>query len=226
MDCFGTCFTHAQTSDVKLPCKRPRSPLQRWRQPLSSPLQVPLKSLQAPFKPSWSLPKVKPPLKPPSSRLQATFKPLEAPLHLRKASSPLQAPLKPLWSPFQAPLKPSEGEVPFKRLLSPFEAPFKPRSSPFEVPLKPSEGEVPFDLQTFVFPPPSWLSDPLSLLEGGFWREYLGTSLLEGDFKRLEVFSAEGELEESLKGTSSLEGLKGVWYAIDCFGIYFTHAQT
>ena len=174
MDCFGTCFTHAQTSDVKLPCKRPRSPLQRWRQPLSSPLRAPLKPLQAPFKPPWSLPKVKPPwsplqapLKPPSSPLQAS----RSPLHLRKASSPLEAvfeaPFKPPWS--LPKVKPPSR--PFKPPWSPLQAPFKPLWSPLEAfrrwsPLRPSD----------LRPPPPWPPDPSSLLEGGFWRGYLGTS--------------------------------------------------
>ena len=81
MDCFGTCFTHAQTSDVKPPCKRPRSPLQRWRQPLSSPLQALLKPLQAPFKPPSPSEGFKPP---------STFRPSSPPPSPSDPSSPLE----------------------------------------------------------------------------------------------------------------------------------------
>ena len=155
MDCFGTYFTHAQTSNVKppwsplqAPFKHPRSPLQRWR-------------LQAPFKPSWS--------------------PLEARFNPPSRWSPLEAPFKPPWSPLEAPFKNPRSplqrwrlQAPFKPPWSPLEAPFKPPWSPLQAPLKPSEGEAPFDLQTFV-PPPS-PPDPSSPLEGGFWRGGLGTS--------------------------------------------------
>ena len=158
MDCFGTCFAHAQTSDVKPPCKRPRSPLQRWRQPLSSPLQAPLKPLQAPFKPlQASSPSegFKPLLKPLWSHLQALLKPsegeapLKPPSSLSKASSPSEG-FKPSSSPLEAPFKPLEAPFTFRRL----QAPLKPPSSPLEAPLKPSEGEALFDLQTFVPPSP------------------------------------------------------------------------
>ena len=91
MDCFGTCFTHAQTSDVKPPCKRPRSPLQRWRQPLSSPLQAP--STEG-FKPPWS-------------PLQAPLKPSEGEAPLKPPSSPLQAPSSLSKPPSPSPPPPS-----------------------------------------------------------------------------------------------------------------------
>ena len=70
MDCFGTCFTHAQTSDVKPRCL----------EAFSAKVQAPLKPSEgeAPFKPPWS------PSKPPSP--SEGFKP---------PSSPLEAPLKP-----------------------------------------------------------------------------------------------------------------------------------
>ena len=120
MDCFGTCFTHVQTSDVKPPCKRPRSPLQLWRQPLSSSLRAPSKppSPSEGFKPPWSPLQalLKPsegeaPLKPPSSLLEAPFKPPSSspPWSLPKVKPPwscLEASLKPPSSPLQAPLKP------------------------------------------------------------------------------------------------------------------------
>ena len=149
MDCFGTCFTLAQTSDVKPPFKHPRSPLQGFK-PLSSLLEAPFKPprsplhlwkasspLEARFKPSWSLPNpVQPPCKPPWSPLQAAFKPPRSSLQRWK----LQAPFKPPWSSLECPFKPPWT---FRRW------------SPLEAPLKPSEGEARFELQTFVPPAPS-----------------------------------------------------------------------
>ena len=129
------------------------SPLEALLKPPLSPLQAPSKPplpskdfkgawmLQAPFKPPWSLPKVKPPsssLKPPSS-LRSLF-------HLWKASSPLEALLKSPSSLLEAPssllqVLSSEGEAP----LEAFE-----RWSPLEAFVKGTfkgcfaEGETPF----------------------------------------------------------------------------------
>ena len=83
MDCFGTCFTHAQTSDVKPPCKRPRSPLQRWRQPLSRPLQAPLKPPSSLWSPLWAL-------KGSEGEAPSTFRPSSLPPSPPDPSSPLE----------------------------------------------------------------------------------------------------------------------------------------
>ena len=134
MDCFGTCFTHAQTSDVKPPCKRPRSPLQRWRQPLSSPLQAPLTSpLQAPSKP----PSPSEGFKPPWRLVEAPFKPPSSPLEAFRRWSPLEAPFKPPWSPLQAPFKPLEAPFIFGRLQAPLKPPWSPLEAFLQAPLKP-----------------------------------------------------------------------------------------
>ena len=75
-------------------------------------------------------------------------------------------------------------------------------------------------------------------LEGGFkgacrdftfgklWRGLKEASTGKEASRRLEAFSAEEGFEEGLKRASSSEGLKGAWYAMDCFSTYFTHAQT
>ena len=128
MDCFGTCFTHAQTSDVKPPCKHPRSPLQRWR--LQAPFKPPFSTLQrwrlqAPLKPFLSPLEGQAPFKPSSSPLEAPFKPPRSP----PSPSALQAPLKPPSSPLEAfrrwsPLRPSDLRPPPPPPLAP--RPFKP----------------------------------------------------------------------------------------------------
>ena len=187
MDCFGTCFTHARTSDVKPPCKRPRSPLQRWRQPLSS-------ILQAPF--------------------QALFKPLRSPLHLRKASSPLEAtegevPLKPPWSLLEAPFKPSsslskppspsEGFKPPSSLL---ETPFKPLSNPWSLPkVKPLVATLkpPWSLLEASFKPSSSLSKPPSPSEGFKPPSSPLEAPLKPHSSPLEAFQRWSPLEAPLK---------------------------
>ena len=155
MDCFGTCFTHAQTSDVKPRCKHPRSPLQRWR--LQAPFKPPSSPLEAPFKPPWSPSKPPSPskgFKPPSSPLEAPFKPPSSVLKpsegeapFKPPSSPLEAPFKklpspsegfkPPSSPLEAPLKPPSSPLEAFRRWSPLQAPFKPPWSPLEAPFKP-----------------------------------------------------------------------------------------
>ena len=73
MDCFGTCFTHAQTSDVKPPCKHPFSA--EGFKPPSSPLQGEAKGLCNYKQLQLTLPSHSTYLAPPAARVASVPKP-------------------------------------------------------------------------------------------------------------------------------------------------------